>query len=213
MLLEKERQDIVNYCRKMLDLGLTKGTGGNISILDNQKGLLAISASGQDYFEMTAEDVPVLNLKGEILEGKRKPSTELSMHLQIYLAFPEARAIVHCHSVYATALSILREELPASSYLIASAGGNNVRCAQYASFGTKEIGQAAVEAMKGRYACLLANHGQISYAASIEKAFSIAATVEECAQTYMIARSVGNPVILDEVEIELMLEKFKSYGR
>lgn len=213
MLLEKERQEIVIYCQKMLKLGLTKGTGGNISILDREQNLLLISASGQDYFEMTAEDIPVLNLQGEVIEGKGKPSSELSMHLQIYKAYSEARAIVHCHSVYATALSMLREDLPASSYLIASAGGNNVRCANYASFGSKEIGQAAVEALQERFACLLANHGQIAYGPSLEKAFSIAATVEECAQTYMIARSAGNPVILDENEMELMVEKFKSYGR
>lgn len=213
MLLEKERNDIVTYCRKMIQSGLTKGTGGNISIADREKNLIAISSSGQDYFEMEPEDVAVVDFDGKIIEGARKPSSELQMHTMIYKNYHEAMAVVHCHSVYATSLSILRQELPASNYLIASAGGNNVRCTKYESFGTKEIGLAAVEALKDRKACLLANHGQIAYAENIARAFSIASTVEECCQTYMTARSVGTPTILGEEEMQRMKERFKTYGR
>lgn len=213
MILENERKKIVEYCQKMINSGLTKGTGGNISIYDKDSNYVAISSSGQDYFEMTAEDVAVIDLEGNIVEGNRKPSSEYQMHLIIYKEHPDARSIVHCHSVYATSLSILREDLPASNYLLASGGGNDIKCAQYESFGTREIGLAAAKALKNRKACLLANHGQIAYAASLEKAFSIASTVEECAMTYMIARSVGNPVILDQEEMDFMVEKFKTYGR
>lgn len=213
MLLEKQKKDVITYCQKMIKSGLTKGTGGNISIIDREKSLMVISTSGQDYFEMKPDDIPVLDFDGNIVEGKRKPSTELQMHTMIYKNYPEANAIVHCHSVYATSLSILREELPASNYLVASGGGNNVRCAEYQSFGTKEIGMAAIAALVDRKACLLANHGQIAYGENIEKAFSLASTVEECSMTYMIARSVGKPFILDDNEMEFMKEKFKSYGR
>lgn len=212
MLLENQREKIVYFCQKMINTNLTKGTGGNISIFDEDTGYIAISSSGQDYFSMKKSDVAVIDLDGNLIEG-RKQSSEYQMHILIYKNFPKARAIVHCHSVYATALSILRENLPASNYLIASAGGKDIKCARYESFGTKEIGLAAVSALKDRYACLLANHGQIAYGESIERAFSIASTVEECAMTYMIARSVGNPVILDDEEMEFMVEKFKSYGR
>lgn len=213
MLLEIERKLIVKYCRKLIEDGLTKGTGGNISIINRDKGYIAISSSGQNYFEMEAEDVAIIDLQGRIIEGNKKPSSEYQMHSLIYENYPGANAVVHCHSVYATALSILREELPASNYLLASGGGNNIKCAKYESFGTKEIGLACVEALKDRYACLLANHGQITYSDSVEKAFSIASTIEECAMTYMIARSVGKPVILDEKEMEFMVERFKGYGR
>jgi L-fuculose-phosphate aldolase len=212
MLLENQREKIVYFCQKMININLTKGTGGNISIFDEDTGYIAISSSGQDYFSMKKSDVAVIDLDGNLIEG-RKQSSEYQMHILIYKNFPKARSIVHCHSVYATALSILRENLPASNYLIASAGGKDIKCARYESFGTKEIGLAAVAALKDRYACLLANHGQIAYGESIERAFSIASTVEECAMTYMIARSVGNPVILDDEEMEFMVEKFKSYGR
>lgn len=213
MLLENQRKDVVDYCRKMIQSGLTKGTGGNISIIDRVQKLIVISTSGQDYFEMKPEDVPVLDFDGNIIVGNKKPSTELQMHTMIYKNYPEANAIVHCHSVYATSLSILREDLPASNYLVASGGGNNVKCAEYQSFGTKEIGMAAVAALVDRKACLLANHGQIAYGENIEKAFSIASTVEECCMTYIIARSVGKPFILNDNEMEFMKEKFKSYGR
>jgi L-fuculose-phosphate aldolase len=213
MILENERKKIVEYCRKMIETGLTKGTGGNISIFDKETGYIAISSSGQDYFDMQVEDVAVIDFKGNIIEGNKKPSSEYQMHTLIYENYPEARSVVHCHSVYATSLSILRENLPASNYLIASGGGNDIKCSRYESFGSREIGLAAVEALKDRNGCLLANHGQITYAANIEKAFSIASTIEECAMTYMIARSVGKPVILDDEEMDFMVEKFKTYGR
>lgn len=162
---------------------------------------------------MKKEDVVVMDFEGNIIDGNRKPSSEYQMHTIIYKEYPDTRAIVHCHSVYSTALSILRENLPAFNYLVACAGGNDIKCAKYESFGSKEIGLSAVKALKNRKACLLANHGQIALATSIEKAFSIASTVEECAMTYMIARSVGKPVILDDKEMEYMVEKFKTYGR
>lgn len=213
MLLKKEREEIVKYCREMINTGLTKGTGGNISILNREENILAISTSGQNYFEMTPKDVPVIDSLGNIIEGNKKPSSELMMHTMIYKYFPHVNAIVHCHSTYATALSILREDLPASNYLLATGGGNNIRCSEYASFGTEEIAQKVVDALKDRNACLLANHGQIACSNNVKKAFSIASTVEECAQTYMIARSCGKPYILSDEEMEFMVEKFKTYGR
>lgn len=213
MLLEKERKLVVEYGKKLIDSGLTKGTGGNISIINREKGLFCISPSGIDYYKTEASDVVVMNLDGEIVDGDKKPSSEKEMHRQVYLNFNEANAVVHCHSVYATALSTLRENLPASNYQIAVAGGEDVVCAEYQTYGTKEIAMAAVKALEGRKACLLANHGLLTYGKDIQNAFSIARTIEECTMTYMIARTIGEPVILPTDEIDRMLVNFGHYGQ
>lgn len=213
MLLQKERELVVEYGKKMITEGLTQGTGGNVSVYNREEGLWCISPSGIDYFETAPEDVVVMDIEGNIVEGNCKPSSEMEMHRLIYMNFPQANAVFHCHSTYATALSILREDLPASNYLVADGGGNNVRCSEYATFGTREIGEAAVKAMQGRRACLLANHGQITFAGNLKSAFGVARMVEQCSQTYLIARAAGVPKILDDEEMERMLVKFESYGQ
>ncbi|WP_349408702.1 L-fuculose-phosphate aldolase [Pseudalkalibacillus sp. SCS-8] len=212
MLLNELREEVVFYCRKLIDSGLTKGTGGNISVFDREKGLAAISPSGIDYHEMKPEDVVVVDLDGKIVEGERKPSSELDMHLIYYRNREDLNAIVHTHSVFAKTLSSLRWELPAVSYLVAYAG-KNVRCAEYASFGTKELANNAFEAMEGRNAVLLANHGLIAGGADLKNAFNIAEEIEFCAEVYYRAKSLGQPVILSDDEMNHMAEKFKTYGQ
>lgn len=212
MILEKEREQIVNYSRKMIEHQLTKGTGGNISIYQPESGLMAISPSGIDYFRMEPEDVVVLDLGGKIIDGSRKPSSELEMHRIFYKQRNDIQAIVHTHSPYATTIASLRWELPAVSYLVAYAG-KNVRCAKYASFGTMELAQHAFEAMKDRKAVLLANHGLLAGAHDMENAFNIAEEIEFCAEIYYRAKSIGEPVILPDEEMNQMVEKFKTYGQ
>ncbi|WLR50365.1 L-fuculose-phosphate aldolase [Bacillus tianshenii] len=212
MLLEQERRDIVAYSRKMLESGLTKGTGGNISIYNKEKNMMAISPSGIDYFEMTPEDVVVTDLKGNIVDGNRKPSSELDMHMIFYQKRDDLQAIVHTHSTFAKTIASLRWELPAVSYLVAYAG-KNVRCAEYASFGTPELANNAYDAMIERRAVLLANHGLLAGAHDIENAFNIAEEIEFCAEIYYRAKTIGEPVILPDDEMERMLEKFKTYGQ
>ncbi|MDI3537330.1 MAG: L-fuculose-phosphate aldolase [Eubacteriaceae bacterium] len=214
MILRKEREDVVHYCRKLVETGLTKGTGGNISILNRQKGLMAISPSGMDYFETEAEDVVVLDVKdGGIVDGKRKPSSERELHRIFYVKRDDINAVVHTHSVYATVLATLREGLPASSYLIALAG-LDVRCADYATFGTTELAELTFAAMIDRYAVLMANHGLLTGSKDILNAFNIAEEIEYCAEVYVKARSIGTPVILDETEMTKMIQIFnKSYGQ
>lgn len=213
MKLQRERECVVEYGKKMISEHLTQGTGGNLSIFNREERLWCISPSGVDYFAMRPEDVVVLDIDGNVVEGDRKPSTEAEMHRLIYVNFPAANAVFHCHSTYATALSMLREPLPACSYLIADGGGVDVRCADYATFGTKEIGEAAVKALEGRRACLLANHGQITFGGSMKSAFGVARMVEQVSQTYMIAKAVGTPKILDQEEIDRLLVKFQTYGQ
>ncbi|MGM0603164.1 MAG: L-fuculose-phosphate aldolase [Bacillota bacterium] len=212
MKLELEREKIIKYGRKLVESGLTKGTGGNLSIYNPQEGLMAISPSGIDYFDIRLEDVVVMDLDGNAVEGHRKPSSEYAMHKIFYEKRDDIFSVVHCHSVYSTTISILREELPASHYMIALAG-KNVRCAEYATYGTKELAENAYKAMEDRYAVLLANHGLLTGADCIENAFNTAEELEYVAETYYRARSIGDPVILSDKEMEKMQKKFKTYGQ
>ncbi|MBQ6392376.1 MAG: L-fuculose-phosphate aldolase [Eubacterium sp.] len=214
MLLQEEREQVVAYCKKLITQGLTKGTGGNISICNREKGLFAISPSGIDYFETEPEDVVVMDLQGRVVDGKRKPSSEHELHRIFYENREDINAVVHTHSVYCTVLAVLREELPASSYLVAFAGGPNVRCGDYASFGTRELAEITFKAMEGRNAALMANHGLLAGAEDILNAFNIAEQIEGCAEVYVKARMIGKPVILDEEEMETMVDRFRhSYGQ
>lgn len=212
MLLEKERTDIVTYCNKLITSGLTKGTGGNISVFHREKKLMAISPSGIEYDQLTPEDIVVLDLDGNIVDGHRKPSSELEMHAIFYRKRDDLDAIVHTHSTFAKTLSSLRWALPAVSYLVAYAG-KDVRCADYASFGTVELAENAFRAMEDRKAVLLANHGLLAGAKDLKNAFNIAEEIEFCAEVYYRAKSIGEPVILDDAEMARMGEKFKSYGQ
>jgi L-fuculose-phosphate aldolase len=173
MLLKREKEQIVEYGRKMISSGLTKGTGGNISIYSRDENLMAITPSRLDYYETQVEDIVVLNLKGDVVEGNRKPSSELDMHTIFYRNRNDIHAIVHTHSPFATTISALNWDLPPVSYLVANAG-YNVRCAKYATFGTPELSENVYEAMQGRRAVLLANHGLVAGSHNLENAFNIA---------------------------------------
>lgn len=212
MLLRKEREKIVEYGKKLITSGLTKGTGGNISIYNREEDLVAISPSGLDYYKTEVEDIVVVDLEGKLVEGKNKPSSEYHMHLIFYKNRADISSLVHTHSVYATVLATLGEGLPASNYLIASAGPD-VRCADYASFGTEELAKNAYLAMEDRYCVLLANHGLIAGSYSLENAFNIAEEIEHCAEIYVKARTIGQPNILSLEEMNRMMERFKTYGQ
>ncbi|HEY5537340.1 MAG TPA: L-fuculose-phosphate aldolase [Acetobacterium sp.] len=213
MILEKERTDVVTYCQKLITTGLTKGTGGNISIYNREQQLMAISPSGMDYFETEPEDIVVIDINGNIVDGKRKPSSEHELHRVFYLKRDDIDAVVHTHSVYSTVLATLGQPLPASSYLVAYSG-LNVRCADYASFGTVKLAELTFDAMINRNAVFMANHGLLTGGKDILNAFNIAEQIEHCAEVYVIARSIGKPVILDEEEMTRMIVEFnQSYGQ
>lgn len=212
MLFNKERLELIKYGKKLVDSDLTKGTGGNLSIYDPESGLMAITPSGIDFYGTKVEDIVIMKLDGTVVEGDRKPSSEWYMHAIQYERRDDLRAVIHGHTTYATVMAVLREKIPASHYMIALAG-KDVRCAKYASFGTKELAINAYEAMKDRNAVLLANHGILSGSYSLANAFNILEEVEYCAKIYYMAKSIGKPVILDDKEMELMIEKFKDYGQ
>lgn len=212
MILENERNQIVEYGKRLITSGLTKGTGGNISIYNREKELMAISPSGIDYFKTNPEDVVIMDLAGNVVDGSKNPSSEFAMHSIFYRNREDISAIVHTHSVFSTVLATLRQGLPASSYLVAYSG-MDVRCAEYASFGSPELAENAHEAMKDRFAVFLANHGLLTGSHDLPNAFNIAEEIEHCAEIYYRAKSIGDPVILDEVEMAKMIKKFQTYGQ
>lgn len=207
MLLEFERNQVVLYGKKLLQSGLTTGSGGNISIYNREKGLIALSPSSLDYNKTIPEDVVVMDLDGNRAEGTRRASTEINMHLEVYRHRPEVCAVVHTHSLYATAVSCMGWDLEAVHYLIAFAG-RSVKCAPYATYGTPELAKYALEALEGRNACLLANHGLLACAPTLETAFSTAEHLEYVSKLYCVTRSLGTPNLLNEEQILTVMDKF-----
>ncbi|MBZ2174993.1 L-fuculose-phosphate aldolase [Schnuerera sp. xch1] len=212
MLMEKERELIVEYGRKLINSGLTKGTGGNLSIYNRQKQLIAISPSGIDYFQTKPKDIVILDIKGKRVHGDRKPSSEFEMHRIFYERRDDIYAMIHTHTIYSTTIACLNWTLPPVHYMIASAG-LDVKCAKYATFGTNELAENAFEAMIDRKAVLLANHGILTGGKDLREAFNITEEVEYCAELYYRTKCIGQPVILSEEEITLMMDKFKTYGQ
>ena len=212
MLMENERKLIVEYGKLLVTKGLTTGTGGNISIFDKVKKYFAISPSGIDYFETEPEDVVIMDLDGKVVEGERKPSSEWMMHLIFYKKRDDVEAVVHTHSRFSSTISCMRWDIPALHYYVAFAG-KTIPCAKYASYGTQELADNAFEGMGEGKAALLANHGLITIGRSVKEAFLVAEMSEEMAEYYYRTKSIGEPVLLDEEEMESMLLRFKSYGQ
>ncbi|WAA12691.1 L-fuculose-phosphate aldolase [Fervidibacillus halotolerans] len=213
LLMEKERKEIVKYGKKLIEVGLTTGTGGNLSIYDPTTGYMAIKPSGIDYFEITPKDVVITDLYGNIIDGDLKPSSEYEMHAIVYRNRDDARAMIHTHALYSTTIACLRWDLPAVDYLVAHAGGKNIRCAEYATYGTKELAENALKAMEGRKAVLLANHGINVIGDTMEQTFAILEQLEFCAKLFWQAKAIGDPVILPDEEMEMMVSRFKGYGQ
>ncbi len=177
-----------------------------------KNSLQAISPSGIDYFKTNPEDVVVMNLEGEIVDGTRKPSSEYEMHRIFYQKRPGIKAVVHTHSKYSAILACLNWGIEPTHYLIGFAG-KNVRCTEYKSFGTRELAEVALKGMEDRFGVLLANHGLLTCGPNISYAFSTAEETEFCAEIYYKSKLAGNPVILDDVEMDNILVKFKDYGQ
>ena len=212
MALTEDREEIVRFGRRLLAAGLTTGTGGNLSILNSRNGLVSISPSGIEYGEMTADDVPVTDLDGRVVEGTRGPSSELEFHLALYRKRPDIRAVVHTHSVYATTMACLNWEIPAVHYLVAFSG-RKVPLAPYATFGTPELARNIVESIGSYNAVLLANHGLVAVGETLAAAFAVAEEIELVARIYYQAKCIGEPVVLPEEEMSRVIHRFRSYGR
>lgn len=212
MLMEKERKLIVEFGKKLVTSGLTRGTGGNLSIYNRQEKLMAITPSGIDYFEIKPENVAILTIEGKQIDGDKKPSSEVELHRIFYERRTDIDAMIHTHTIYATTLACLNWSLPPVHYMVAVAG-KDVRCAPYATFGTRELAENAFQFMKDRKAVLLANHGLLTGGSSLQEAFNITEQIEYCAELYYRTKCIGEPVIISDEEMELMKEKFKTYGQ
>ena len=208
------KDEIIEYGRKMVAKNLTTGTGGNLSIYDREKNMMAITPSGIPYEEMNSEDIVVTDLNGDIVEGERKPSSELSLHRRVYERRDDIDAVVHTHSTFATVISCLGEELPPVHYMIAAAGGSCVPLAEYARYGTVDLAENAVSSLGEEYrAVLLANHGLLAAGGSLKAAFEVAETIEFVAELYYRTENVGDPQLLDQDQMAEVREAFASYGQ
>lgn len=208
----KLRQAIIDVCLAMNAQAINQGTSGNVSA--RHGAAMLITPSGVPYEALKPADIVAMPLDGVegAYEGALAPSSEWRFHLDILRARPEVGAVVHTHSTYATALAICGEEIPAVHYMIAAAGGPTIRVAPYATYGTAELSANALQALEGRNACLLANHGVIATGPSLQRALWLAGEVETLARQYILARSLGTPQVLPDDEIAVVVEKFKSYG-
>jgi L-fuculose-phosphate aldolase len=205
------REQVVATCRDLARRGLTHGTSGNVSVRRDESSLF-ISPTGMAYEVLEADDVPLLAFDGRWF-GRRRPSSEWRFHRDILQARGDAGAIVHAHSRYATALACTGRGIPAFHYMVAVAGGSDIRCAAYHAFGSQELSNAAVAALGGRRACLLANHGIIALGAGLAAALALAEEVENLAAQYCAALSVGDVQLLNETQMRRVLEQFSTYGR
>lgn len=225
MKLLHEREEIIKFSLKMVNSGLTTGSGGNLSIFNRGEGLIAITPSGVEYQDLTPDDIILLDAEGNrtpYQEADRggvipsenhclKPSSEVGFHIAIYRKRPDINSVVHTHSPYATTFACLNREIPPVHYLVAFAG-RKVPVAPYATFGTQQLADNIVSTIGDYHATLLANHGLVALGDTILNAFNTAEEIEFVARLCFQAESIGTPVVLPDDEMDRVIEKFKSYG-
>ncbi len=209
-MMEYEKEQVVRYGKKLIDRRLTTGSGGNISVCNREKKLVAISPSGLDYYETTPEDIVILDMDGNLVEGKHRPSSESGMHLAFYKNRADVSGIVHTHSKFATAIACMGWELPAVHYLIGMAG-HRVKCTGYATYGSDELAKEALETIGDSNAVLLANHGLIALGEDVDRAFSTAEHLEFVSEVYYLTKTLGTPNILSDENMDEVMKKFGTY--
>ena len=205
------RQEVIKYAKMLNSKKLSALRSGNISV--KYKNGFLITPSGAKYSLLKNKDIVFVSLKGEFNQKKGIPSSEWRFHQDIYLNKKEAKAIVHAHSNCATAISTYEKKIPAFHYMVAMAGGNDIKCAKYATYGTRELSQNIIKALKNRSACLIGNHGQIAFSDDLSKAFELAEEVENLSIQYINALKIGKPKILSAKEMNKVLSKAKNYKR
>ena len=209
-MMEYEKEQVVRYGKKLIDRRLTTGSGGNISVYNREKKLVAISPSGLDYYETTPEDIVILDMDGNLVEGKHRPSSEAGMHLAFYKNRADVSGIVHTHSKFATAIACMGWELPAVHYLIGMAG-HRVKCTGYATYGSDELAKKALETIGDSNAVLLANHGLIALGEDVDRAFSTAEHLEFVSEVYYLTKTLGTPNILSDEDMDEVMKKFGTF--
>ena len=213
--MSKLKLKVIKYSKKLNITNLSALRSGNISVRAREKGVegFYITPSGMKYSSLKIKDIVFVSLKGIYDKKKNKPSSEWRFHQDIYLSKIDAKAIVHAHSTCATAVSSHQKNIPAFHYMIGVAGGEDLKCTKYATFGTKQLSKNIIKALKNRSACLIANHGQVAFSSNLEKAFELAQEVENICHQYINALRIGIPKILSKKEMKIVLGKFKNYKR
>jgi L-fuculose-phosphate aldolase len=202
------RRDMVATCRRMNELGVNQGSSGNLSVREDDHFL--ITPTSLPYEEMEPDDIVAMDFDGR--HAGRRPSSEWRFHRDILAARPDVNAVLHCHSTYATALACHHRGIPSFHYMIAVAGGADIRCAPYATFGTQALSDAAVAALVGRKACLLGQHGQIALGGTANLALRLAVEVETLARMYVVALALGEPPLLSDEEIDRVMRQMREVG-
>lgn len=206
----KEREHLLNVTRRLSACGLNRGTSGNASVRVAE-GFL-VTPSGMEVEAMTPHDMVLMDMHGEF-HGERQPSSEWRFHHDILRARPEIGAVIHTHSMFATTMACLQRDIPPFHYMIALTGADTIRCAPYALFGSQSLSDAAVAALQGSKACLLANHGMIALGEDLEKAYAVAVEVETLCEQYWRALQIGEPYLLSAQEMRDVFQQFKGYGK
>ena len=205
-----KKQKLIEACNKISRLGLIKGSSGNLSLrIDTERYLL--TSSGCSLEHLKDQDIVTMSIDGKIISGEN-PSSEWMIHGDLYKERSDIRSIVHTHSKYVCVLACLHKELPPFHYMVAIAGGENIRCCPYELFGTKKLSNNVIKAMKNRNACLMANHGLVVGSSSLENSVYIAEEVESLCEQYVNALAIGNVQLLSQKQMKDVLEKFKNYG-
>jgi L-fuculose-phosphate aldolase len=208
------REAVIATALAMGVAGINRGKSGNVSVRLRGEGFdgFLVTPSGLPYAETMPQDIVAMTLAGDP-HGHRVPSSEWRFHRDIYAHRSDALAVVHAHAPFATSLACLHRGIPAFHYMVAVAGGDDIRCAAYATFGTQQLSDHTLAALEGRNACLLANHGMIALGASPAQALALAVEVETLAEMYWRALQIGEPVLLSGAEMAIVLEKFATYGQ
>jgi len=214
------KKEVIKYAQKLNSTNLSPLRSGNVSvraIRDNVEGFF-LTPSGKRYEDLIPEDIVFLSLKEEydnlkLFNTSLNPSSEWRFHQDIYRKKIEAKAIVHAHSPHATAVSVHGKSIPAFHYMVALAGGDDIKCADYATFGTTELSKNILTALEKRKACLMSNHGQVAFGTNLKQAFELAQEVENICHQYIIALKIGEPKILSSTEMNKILDKIKHYKK
>ena len=213
--MSKLKSELIKYSKKLNITNLSALRSGNISVRIKEKGIdgFYITPSGMKYSSLKTKDIVFVSLKGIYDKKKNKPSSEWRFHQDIYVNKKEAKAVVHAHSTCATAVSSHQKNIPAFHYMVAVAGGEDLKCTKYATFGTKKLSKNIIKALENRSACLIANHGQVAFGDNLEKAFELAQEIENICHQYINALRIGIPKILSKKEMKIVLGKFKNYKK
>ena len=213
--MSKLKSEVIKYSKKLNSTNLSALRSGNISVRAKKKKIdgFYITPSGTKYSSLKVKDIIFVSLKGRFDKKKGAPSSEWRFHQDIYVNKKNAKAIVHAHSTCATAVSSHQKSIPAFHYMVAVAGGEDIKCTKYATFGTRKLSKNILSALKNRSACLIGNHGQIAFEENLEKSFELAQEIENICHQYINALRIGIPKILSKKEMKIVLEKMKNYKR